>query len=126
VADGATKSRPQKVLSGMNRHQHRNWSSCRLAQAVSGFTDEERAALLRFVTSVPRPPLLGFKYLEPQLCIQARAGCRPYLCNACGRASLRFKHAAVNRLHTSGPTWSGPTANLLLFSCCPNRTGDAS
>ena len=41
------------------------------AQAVSGFDDAQRAALLRFVTSVPRPPLLGFKYLEPQLCIQA-------------------------------------------------------
>lgn len=39
-------------------------------QAVDSFTDEQKAALLRFVTSCPRPPLLGFKYLEPQLCIQ--------------------------------------------------------
>ena len=39
-------------------------------QAVDSFTDEQKAALLRFITSCSRPPLLGFKYLEPQLCIQ--------------------------------------------------------
>ena len=39
-------------------------------QAVDSFTDTQKGALLRFVTSCPRAPLLGFKYLEPQLCIQ--------------------------------------------------------
>ena len=33
------------------------------------FSDEERAALLQFVTSSSRAPLLGFRYLNPPLCI---------------------------------------------------------
>ena len=67
-------------------------------QAVSGFTDGERAALLRFVTSVPRPPLLGFKYLEPQLCIQARAHVVQVQCNGFARNSLSIMHAGVWRV----------------------------
>lgn len=38
--------------------------------ALATFTPDEQAAFLRFVTSCPRPPLLGFKYLEPPLGIQ--------------------------------------------------------
>ncbi|KAL4436604.1 hypothetical protein ABPG75_003743 [Micractinium tetrahymenae] len=38
--------------------------------ALATFTPAEQAAFLRFVTSCPRPPLLGFKYLEPPLAIQ--------------------------------------------------------
>ncbi|KAL4444560.1 hypothetical protein ABPG77_002377 [Micractinium sp. CCAP 211/92] len=38
--------------------------------ALATFTPAEQAAFLRFVTSCPRPPLLGFKYLEPPLGIQ--------------------------------------------------------
>jgi ubiquitin-protein ligase E3 C len=30
----------------------------------------EQEAFLKFVTACSRPPLLGFKYLEPQLCVQ--------------------------------------------------------
>ena len=37
---------------------------------VSQFNVEEQASLLKFVTACSRPPLLGFKYLEPKLCIQ--------------------------------------------------------
>jgi hypothetical protein len=37
---------------------------------VQEFSPEERSQLLRFVTSCPRPPLLGFRYLTPQFCIQ--------------------------------------------------------
>jgi len=33
-------------------------------------SDSERAALLQFVTSSPRAPLLGFQYLNPPFCIQ--------------------------------------------------------
>lgn len=33
-------------------------------------SDTERAALLQFVTSSPRAPLLGFQYLNPPFCIQ--------------------------------------------------------
>lgn len=39
-------------------------------EALSGMTPQEQADFLRFVTSCPRPPLLGFGYLEPPLCIQ--------------------------------------------------------
>ncbi len=47
-------------------------SDARLAgvQAMQAFTAEEQKAFLRFVTSCSRPPLLGFQYLEPKLCIQ--------------------------------------------------------
>lgn len=34
------------------------------------FTDLQRRQLLRFVTSCSRPPLLGFKDLDPPFCIQ--------------------------------------------------------
>ena len=38
--------------------------------ALATFTPREQADFLRFVTSCPRPPLLGFKYLSPPLAIQ--------------------------------------------------------
>ncbi len=41
-------------------------------QALRTFSPEDQRAFLRFVTSVSRGPLLGFRYLEPPLCIQAR------------------------------------------------------
>ncbi|XP_015521284.1 ubiquitin-protein ligase E3C [Neodiprion lecontei] len=34
------------------------------------FTDQQRSQLLKFVTSCSRPPLLGFKELDPPFCIQ--------------------------------------------------------
>ena len=37
------------------------------------FPPEDQRAFLRFVTSVSRGPLLGFRYLEPPLCIQVSA-----------------------------------------------------
>ncbi len=39
-------------------------------QALRSFSAEDQRAFLRFVTSVSRGPLLGFRYLEPPLCIQ--------------------------------------------------------
>ncbi|QDZ19376.1 HECT domain-containing ubiquitin-protein ligase [Chloropicon primus] len=41
---------------------------------VSGFTIEEQQKLLKFITACSRPPLLGFSFLEPQLCIQKGGG----------------------------------------------------
>ncbi|CAH0558292.1 unnamed protein product [Brassicogethes aeneus] len=38
------------------------------------FNDEQRKKLLKFVTSCSRPPLLGFKELSPQFCIQSTGG----------------------------------------------------
>jgi hypothetical protein len=40
---------------------------------LSSFGVQEQAGLLKFVTACSRPPLLGFRYLEPQLCIQKTA-----------------------------------------------------
>jgi len=37
---------------------------------VNTFNDEQRRALLRFVTSCSRPPLLGFKELVPNFAIR--------------------------------------------------------
>lgn len=40
-----------------------------LWEVVTEMSHEDRAALLRFLTSVPRPPLLGFRHLQPALCV---------------------------------------------------------
>jgi len=40
-----------------------------LWQAVAGFTPEQQSKLLRFVTSSPRAPLLGFRFLNPSFCV---------------------------------------------------------
>ena len=42
--------------------------------ALGGLSPEQQAGFLRFVTSCPRPPLLGFRYLEPPLAIQVGGG----------------------------------------------------
>nr|CAD7395950.1 unnamed protein product [Timema poppensis] len=39
-------------------------------KVMNNFTDEQRSQLLKFVTSCSRPPLLGFKELDPPFCIQ--------------------------------------------------------
>ena len=39
-------------------------------QVVESFTPEQQQQLLKFITACSRPPLLGFNYLEPPLCIQ--------------------------------------------------------
>ncbi|KAM3967776.1 LOW QUALITY PROTEIN: ubiquitin-protein ligase E3C [Aphomia sociella] len=38
---------------------------------MENFTDDQRRQLLKFVTSCSRPPLLGFKDLQPPFCIQS-------------------------------------------------------
>lgn len=43
-------------------------------KVVEGFDTEQRQALLRFVTSVGRPPLLGFSGLIPKFCIRDAGG----------------------------------------------------
>ena len=40
-------------------------------QVVSTFNDTGRRQLLKFVTSCSRPPLLGFKDMDPPFCIQS-------------------------------------------------------
>lgn len=39
-------------------------------KVVGSFTEEQKRALLRFVTSCSRPPLLGFKELVPNFSIR--------------------------------------------------------
>jgi hypothetical protein len=39
-------------------------------KTVSAFTKQEKSALLRFATSCSRPPLMGFKHLQPPFCIR--------------------------------------------------------
>ena len=41
-----------------------------MRQVVEQFDDQQRSHLLKFVTSNSRGPLLGFKDLHPQFCIQ--------------------------------------------------------
>lgn len=39
--------------------------------AIATFNDEELRSLIKFVTSCPRPPLLGFGWLYPKFCIHS-------------------------------------------------------
>ncbi|KAF7386370.1 hypothetical protein HZH68_013502 [Vespula germanica] len=39
-------------------------------KVVNEFNDQQKSKLLKFVTSCSRPPLLGFKELDPPFCIQ--------------------------------------------------------
>ncbi|XP_014242878.1 ubiquitin-protein ligase E3C-like [Cimex lectularius] len=41
---------------------------------VDSFGTKEKSQLLKFITSYSRPPLLGFKELHPQICIQRADG----------------------------------------------------
>lgn len=41
------------------------------------FSDDERAKLLKFVTSCPRQPLMGFKYMNPEFCISKMDTAQP-------------------------------------------------
>ncbi|KAL6751920.1 hypothetical protein V8C86DRAFT_2767494 [Haematococcus lacustris] len=41
---------------------------------LAAFTPDQQRAFLKFVTACSRPPLLGFRFLEPQLCIQMAGG----------------------------------------------------
>lgn len=43
-------------------------------EALASLSPSQQANFLRFVTSCPRPPLLGFAYLEPPLTIQMAGG----------------------------------------------------
>lgn len=40
-------------------------------RVVSQFTDTQKRQLLKFVTSCSRPPLLGFKELQPPFCVHS-------------------------------------------------------
>lgn len=43
-------------------------------EVLKGFSQENQMKFLKFVTGCSRGPLLGFKHLEPQFCIQRAAG----------------------------------------------------
>lgn len=45
-----------------------------LWETLRGFTPEQQRQFLKFVTSCSRAPLLGFAYLEPQVCVQMSGG----------------------------------------------------
>ena len=76
-------------------------------KALATFSPKEQADFLRFVTSCPRPPLLGFKYLEPPLAIQVGGmgwGCWLMLLGAGGRYQglgllLRRYHNTASAAH---------------------------
>lgn len=45
-----------------------------LWETLRGFTPQQQRQFLKFVTSCSRAPLLGFAYLEPQVCVQMSGG----------------------------------------------------
>lgn len=57
------------VYSGEYHEEHVNIRA--FWNVVRSFTDEERRNLVRFITSCPRPPLLGFRHFNPLICIQS-------------------------------------------------------
>ena len=98
-----------------------------LWRVVADFSHEDRALLLKFVTSCSKPPLLGFKYLQPPFTVQCvsgdggetpsvlaffgmgrneRRGCRPRApastCSSC-QTSSRGRCCASGSSTPSGP-----------------------
>lgn len=57
-------------------------------RVVEGFTEDQRRALLRFVTSCSRPPLLGFAHLNPGFAIRNGGPDRDRLPTASSCANL--------------------------------------
>ncbi|KAJ1659725.1 ubiquitin-protein ligase (E3) [Dispira simplex] len=43
-------------------------------RVVAEFSDDDMHLLVKFITSCPRPPLLGFGELEPKICIRSTEG----------------------------------------------------
>ena len=43
-------------------------------EAMASFSDEDRRKVLKFVTSTPRAPLLGFEMLQPRFSIRDSGG----------------------------------------------------
>jgi HECT-domain (ubiquitin-transferase) len=80
-----------------------------LAQALRSFSLEEQGAFLRFVTSVSRGPLLGFRYLEPPLCIQV--GCAMW-CQPRSRPLLRWLGEACAGRQHQGSAGCGADSSL--------------
>eukprot|EP00878_Enallax_costatus_P044379 GHUV01052951.1.p1 GENE.GHUV01052951.1~~GHUV01052951.1.p1 ORF type:complete len:126 (-),score=22.05 GHUV01052951.1:22-399(-) len=65
-----------------------------LWKAVRSFTPQQQRQFLKFVTSCSRAPLLGFAYLEPQLCVQMSGG----VLNPASRERLPTSATCMNLL----------------------------
>lgn len=76
-------SHPPLCLHALLPHPHRHDSTTvkLFWRVVAELTPAQQAALLRFVTSCSRPPLGGFRYLQPPLtlhkvCVGKRGSAR--------------------------------------------------
>lgn len=95
-------------------------------KALSTFSSLEKASFLRFVTSCPRPPLLGFGSLEPPLTIQM-AGNEEQEGAAQGTERLPTSATCINLLKL--PPYSGTYEKLrskLLYAIQANAGFDLS
>ena len=81
-------------------------------EALASLAVEDQADFLRFVTSCPRPPLLGFQYLEPPLCIQVHSAAQ---CSAACSSTARF--ARRDPCIASGSPLGG---RLVVQGACPH------
>jgi len=83
---------------------------------VEGFDTEQRRALLRFVTSVGRPPLLGFGGLIPKFCIRDAGGDETRLPTASTCVNLlklpRYKNESTLRRKLLQALYSGAGFDL--------------
>jgi ubiquitin-protein ligase E3 C len=64
LADWKSNTRYAGGYTGMDPYIQQFWA------VVESFSEGEKSLLLRFVTSVPRPPSLGFSALNPPFTIQ--------------------------------------------------------
>ncbi|KAI0260666.1 HECT-domain-containing protein [Gloeopeniophorella convolvens] len=85
-------------------------------RVVESFDAEQRRALLRFVTSVGRPPLLGFSGLVPKFCIRDAGGDETRLPTSSTCVNLlklpRYKSEAVLRKKLLQAVFSGAGFDL--------------
>ncbi len=84
----------------------------RLWECIANFSPEDQRLFLRFITSIPRQPLLGFQSLTPKLCIQKVSPFPDLLLHQCTADNIRLYQAAHPRLPMKLPS-AATCMNLL-------------
>lgn len=91
-------------------------------EVIKGFEPKERCMLLKFVTSCSRPPLLGFKYLQPTFTIHKVACNVPLWATIGGQDVDRLPSASTCYNTLKLPTYKRPSTlrEKLLYAISSN------
>nr|XP_048321296.1 E3 ubiquitin-protein ligase UPL7 isoform X2 [Ziziphus jujuba var. spinosa] len=91
-------------------------------EVIKGFEPKERCMLLKFVTSCSRPPLLGFKHLQPSFTIHKVACNVPLWATIGGQDVERLPSASTCYNTLKLPTYKRPSTlrEKLLYAISSN------